>query len=51
MCWPPLPPGRFLVLITVRGIVDPRAIMLLERLGQLKNPMTLSESNPLPSVL
>jgi hypothetical protein len=34
------PPGRFLVLIPVRGGVDPRAIVLLEGSGQLKNPMT-----------
>jgi hypothetical protein len=35
-----IPQGRFLVLISVRGCVDPRAIVRLEKLGQLKNPMT-----------
>jgi hypothetical protein len=38
----PLPPGRFLVLISVRGLVDSRAIVRLEGLGQLKNLMTSS---------
>jgi hypothetical protein len=36
----PLPIGRFLVLISIRGWVDLRAIVRLEELGQLKNPMT-----------
>jgi hypothetical protein len=34
--WPLLPPGRFLVLIFVRGWVDPGAIVWLEGLGKLK---------------
>jgi hypothetical protein len=29
-------PGRYLVLISVRGSVEPRVIVLLERLGKLK---------------
>jgi hypothetical protein len=35
-------PGRFLVLISVRGRVDPRAVVRLEGLGQLKNPVISS---------
>jgi hypothetical protein len=39
---PPLDPGRFLVFIYVRGWVDSRATVRLERLGKLKNPVTSS---------
>jgi hypothetical protein len=35
-----IPPGRFLVLITVRGWVNPRAIVWLEGLAKMKNPVT-----------
>jgi hypothetical protein len=38
----PLPPGRFLVLTSVRGRVDPRVIVWLEGLSQSKNAMTSS---------
>jgi hypothetical protein len=40
MLWSPLLPERFLELIFVRGLVDPRAIVQLEGLSQLKNPVT-----------
>jgi hypothetical protein len=36
----PLTPGRFLVLISLKGWVDPWAIVRLEGLGELKNPIT-----------
>jgi hypothetical protein len=40
------PPGRFLVLISVRGWVDSRDIVRLEGLGQLENSMTSLEIEP-----
>jgi hypothetical protein len=49
--WPPFVPGRFLVFISVRGRVDPRAIVPLEVLGQLKNPWTSPGIEPRPSDL
>jgi hypothetical protein len=38
----PLPPGKFFVLIFVSGSVDPKAIVQLEGLGKLKNPVPSS---------
>jgi hypothetical protein len=39
----PLPPGRFLVHISVKGWIEPRVMVRQEGLGKLKNPMTSSE--------
>jgi hypothetical protein len=46
----PLPPGRFLVLISATGCVDPRVIVRLEGLGQLKKSNTFigNRSHDLP---
>jgi hypothetical protein len=42
----PLSLGRFLVLIAVRGLVDPRAIVRLEGIGQLRNRVITSGMEP-----
>jgi hypothetical protein len=41
-----LPQGRFLVLISVGGGVNPGAIMRLEEFGQFKNAIFLSVFEP-----
>jgi hypothetical protein len=40
------PPGRFLILISVRGWVDLRTIVRLEGLDRLKNLMTSNGIEP-----
>jgi hypothetical protein len=47
----PLPPGRFLGLISVRGWVVLRSILRLEVLGQLRSPVTSSGIEPTTSRL
>jgi hypothetical protein len=42
----PLPPGRFLVLISIRGCLDPRAIVRLGKNRSFDNPMTSSDIEP-----
>jgi hypothetical protein len=41
-----IPPGRFLVLNSVTGCVHPKAIIWLEGLSKLKNPITSSGMEP-----
>jgi hypothetical protein len=45
------PPGRFLLLISVTGRVDPRTIVRMEGLGKLKKNPSHWDSNPRPSGL
>jgi hypothetical protein len=46
----PLPPGRFIVLISLRCWIYPRSIARLERLGKLKHPVTSTRIEP-PSLV
>jgi hypothetical protein len=45
----PLLPGIFLLLIFIRGWGDPKAIVRLEELRQLKNPITSTGIEPTTS--
>jgi hypothetical protein len=45
---PPFPVGIFVALISIGGSVDPRAIVQLEGLSQLKIPVTSSGIEPVP---
>jgi hypothetical protein len=47
----PLPPGRFLVFISLRGGADPRVIVPLEELGKLKksNDFIWNRTHDLPA--
>jgi hypothetical protein len=40
------PPGRFLILISVRGLVDPRATVQLEGFRPIEKSKTLSGIEP-----
>jgi hypothetical protein len=46
-----LPPGSFLILISVRGLVDFRAIVRLEGLGELENTVTSLGIEPVTILL